>query len=228
MYRSYSSSGDVELWRCPGGTQEQILLIPSSSSNNLRPIGSPVGNETSLLYAARVSLKKTRFLTEGDGRRVLDHLFSSRSSSIEFHYGWKRESGESKRNKVLARTKSERDRCIIPVLLTAPPQSRSPVLPFSLSIPLFGHPIIDAHNKSLWVSFHPLRLCRLRPTATPAPLFLLSRPLRRFHRASITLTAYATPPFFFSFFFLRFSSLGGSRKVRREATKWGIRKEGTI
>lgn len=53
--------------------QEQILLIPSSSSNNLRPIGSQLERDIIIV------LKKTRFSREGveeEGReRVLDAVF---------------------------------------------------------------------------------------------------------------------------------------------------------
>lgn len=78
-------------------------------------------------------------------------------------------SGEWKRNKVLGRTKSERDRCIIPVLLTAPPQSRSPA-PSSLFIPLpLRPPHRSTHNNLFEFHFIPYGYAARRPTATPAP-----------------------------------------------------------
>lgn len=187
MYRSYSSIETLE--RRSGETGTNILLIPSSSNNLSAQLDRPVG--TRHHYCTRLSLKKTR--SKGSGRRDVGlrrlvyrvfHRISRRVST---------ESGEWKRNKVLARTKSERDRCIIPVLLTAPPQSRSPALS-SLFIPPSSAAPSKHTQQPLWVSFHPLWLCRLRPTATPAPPTFL----RRFHRAP---TLAATPPFFFFFFF---------------------------
>lgn len=92
---------------------------------------------------------------------------------------------EWKRNKVLAWTKSERDGRIIPVLLTAPPQSVRPA--FCLfhppPYPLPFHRLSPRRTQqALWVSFHPLvTVCRLRPPPSPFSFFplLLGVPIRR-------------------------------------------------
>lgn len=205
MYRSYSSIETLE--RRSGETGTNILLIPSSSNNLSAQLDRPVG--TRHHYCTRLSLKKTarRGMEEEAGlRRLVYRVFHRISRRVST------ESGEWKRNKVLARTKSERDRCIIPVLLTAPPQSRSPALS-SLFIPPSSAAPSKHTQQPLWVSFHPLWLCRLRPTATPAPPTFL----RRFHRAP---TLAATPPFFF-FSFLRFSSRVYSIRRPRKSEKRG-------
>lgn len=120
-------------------------------------------------------------------------------------------SGEWKRNKVLARTKSERDRCIIPVLLTAPPQSRSPA-PSSLFIPLpLRPPHRSTHNNLFEFHFIPYGYAARRPTATPAP-----------PTSPSTFPSRANPDrirhFFFTFLFhvsfRAFTRFSGHEKVR--------------
>lgn len=205
MYRSYSSIETLE--RRSGGTGTNILLIPSSSNNLSAQLDRPVG--TRHHYCTRISLKKTR--SKGSGRRDVGlrrlvyrvfHRISRRVST---------ENGEWKRNKVLARTKSERDRCIIPVLLTAPPQSRSPALS-SLFIPPSSAAPSKHTQQPLWVSFHPLWLCRLRPTATPAPPTFLS---------PSTFPSRANPGRNSAIFFLRFSSRVYSIRRPRKSEKRG-------
>lgn len=122
---------------------------------------------------------------------------------------------------MLAWTKSERDGRIIPVLLTAPPQSVRPAFrlfhPSPYPLP-FHRLSLRRTQQALWVSFHPLvTVCRLRPP--PNPLFFFSPTSRRSYQAS-TLTAYAT--FFFSSFVLvraRTSVLGLLLERRRMATQ---------
>lgn len=123
-------------------------------------------------------------------------------------------SGEWKRNKVLARTKSERDRCIIPVLLTAPPQSRSPA-PSSLFIPLpLRPPHRSTHNNLFEFHFIPYGYAARRPTATPAP-----------PTSPSTFPSRANPDrirhFFFTFLFhvsfRAFTRFSGHEKVRNSS-----------
>lgn len=92
---------------------------------------------------------------------------------------------EWKRNKVLAWTKSERDGRIIPVLLSAPPQSVRPAFrlfhPPPYPLP-FHRLSLRRTQQALWVSFHPLvTVCRLRPPPSPFSFFplLLGVPIGR-------------------------------------------------
>lgn len=128
---------------------------------------------------------------------------------------------EWKRNKVLAWTKSERDGRIIPVLLTAPPQSVRPAFrlfhPPPYPSPL-SPPVPSTHATSS-LSFVSSLGYGMPFASTSVSLFFFPPSSRRSYRAS-TLTAYAT--FFFSSFALvraRTSVLGLPLERKRMATQ---------